>query len=98
MLVGVKKLEREIIDEIKEIRAGFPELGIVLLFLFYNPEGIQFLRNLAITAKAGMAVFLKQSLDRMEQLVTLTMAVSEGQVILDPALTSLQLTESQRSL
>ena len=97
LLVGVKKLEQDIIDEIKQIRADFPNLGVVLLFLFYSPEGIQLLRKLAIKAKAGMAVFLKQSLDRMEQLCALTMAVNEGQVILDPALTSLLLTESQRN-
>jgi len=93
LLVGVKKLEQDIIDEIKQIRADFPNLGVVLLFLFYSPEGIQLLRKLAIRAKAGMAIFLKQSLDRVEQLFGIITSVSEGQIILDTAFTSLMFAE-----
>ncbi|MFC1870561.1 LuxR C-terminal-related transcriptional regulator [Chloroflexota bacterium] len=95
LLVSTKKLERNIIEGLQEIRSEFPRIGIVLLLMLYNAENVQLVRNLAARAEAGMAVFLKQSVDRVDQLYGIIMSVSEGQVILDPALTSLMFAEKQ---
>ena len=45
-----------------------------------------------------MAIFLKQSLERKEQLHRITMSVSEGQIIIDPALTNLMFAEKEETL
>ena len=95
LLLSTKKLERNVIEELKEIRVDFPRIGIVLLLMLYNAENVQLVRNLAARAGAGMAVFLKQSLDRVDQLYGIIISVSEGQIILDPALTSLMFAEKQ---
>jgi DNA-binding NarL/FixJ family response regulator len=44
------------------------------------------LRRLALSGESGMALFLKQSLDNVDQLCRTILAVSQGQVILDPPL------------
>ncbi|MFC1870559.1 LuxR C-terminal-related transcriptional regulator [Chloroflexota bacterium] len=95
LLVGVKKTDKNIIGELAQIRADFPRLGLFLLFVFYNTLDLQLLRSLATKAGAGMAVFLRQSLDRADQMRGIIRSVNEGQIILDPALISLLLPEKR---
>lgn len=89
LLIGAKRLQRDIIQELEWIRAHDPGIGIVLLLVLYDAEGIQSLRSIAAKGEGGMALFLKQSLDQIEQLSGIIMAVSQGQVILDPAVATL---------
>jgi len=93
LLLSTKKLEKNIIDELEQIRIAYPHVGIVLLLVFYTAQDIELLRKLALAGKGGMALFLKQSLDLTEQLFGIIMSVSRGQIILDPLLTSFLLME-----
>ena len=86
MLLSVKKLDIEIIEELERIRNSYPKMGIVILIIFYSSQDIELLRRLALCGESGMALFLKQSLDKVEQLCQFILAVSQGQVILDPPL------------
>jgi DNA-binding NarL/FixJ family response regulator len=86
MLLSVKKLDTEIIEELEKIRNAYPRMGVVILIVFYSSQDIELLRRLALCGESGMALFLKQSLDKVEQLCRTVMAVSQGQVILDPPL------------
>ncbi|MGD1119141.1 MAG: response regulator transcription factor [Dehalococcoidales bacterium] len=86
MLLSVKKLDKNIIEELEKIRNTFPRMGIVMLIVFYSSQDIELLRRLALCGESGMALFLKQSLDKADQLSRTIMAVSQGQVILDPPL------------
>ena len=86
MLLSVKKLDKEVIGELEKIRNAYPRMGIVILIVFYSSQDIELLRRLALCGESGMALFLKQSLDKVEQLCRTVMAVSQGQVILDPPL------------
>jgi DNA-binding NarL/FixJ family response regulator len=86
MLLSVKKLDTNIIEELEKIRSSYPRMGIVILIVFYSSQDIELLRRLALCGESGMALFLKQSLDRVEQLCRTILAVSQGQVILDPPL------------
>jgi len=86
LLLSVKKLDAGIIEELERIRAAHPLMGIVILIIFYSSQDIELLRRLAIRGESGMALFLKQSLDTVDQLCRTVMAVSQGQVILDPPL------------
>ena len=82
-----KKLKiKNIIDELERIRNANPRMGIVILIVFYSSQDIELLRRLALCGESGMALFLKQSLDKIEQLCRTIIAVSQGQVILDPPL------------
>lgn len=93
LLLGTKKLEENIIEELEQVRLGNSKLGIVLLLVSYNDENIRLLRRLALRGAGGMALFLKQSLDQIEQLCGIIQAVSQGQVILDPPLATLLFAE-----
>jgi DNA-binding NarL/FixJ family response regulator len=86
LLLSVKKLDNGIIEELENIRNSYPKMGIVILIIFYSSQDIELLRRLALRGESGMALFLKQSLDTIDQLCRTILAVSQGQVILDPPL------------
>ena len=86
LLLSVRKLDINIIEELEKIRNANPRMGIVILIVFYSSQDIELLRRLALCGESGMALFLKQSLDKVEQLCRTIVAVSQGQVILDPPL------------
>jgi DNA-binding NarL/FixJ family response regulator len=86
MLLSIKKLDSDIIEELEKIRNSHPKMGIVILIVSYSSQDIELLRRLALCGESGMALFLKQSLDKVEQLCQTVLAVSQGQVILDPPL------------
>jgi len=91
LLLSTKRLDQNTIDELEQIRLAYPQIGIVLLLMLYNTQDIESLRKLALAGNGGMALFLKQSLDLTEQLCGIISAASQGQIILDPVLTSLLL-------
>ena len=91
ILLSSKKFDSNIIDGLEQIRRDYPGVGIVLLFVSYSPDDIEILRRLAVRRDGGMAVFLRQSLDQIEQLVGIIGAVGHGQIILDPVLATLML-------
>jgi len=93
LLVGTKQLQSDLLGELELIREQNPCIGIVLLLVSYDTDVIQTLRRIAFKGEGGMALFLKQSLDRIEQLSGIIMAASQGQVILDPALASFMFAE-----
>jgi DNA-binding NarL/FixJ family response regulator len=86
LLLSVKKLEINMIEELERLRNSYPRMGIVILIIYYNSQDIDLLRRLALCGESGMALFLKQSLDKVDQLCRTILAVSQGQVILDPPL------------
>jgi len=86
LLLSVKKLDAGVIEELERIKSDYPRMGIVILIIFYSSQDIELLRRLALRGESGMALFLKQSLDTVDQLCRTVMAVSQGQVILDPPL------------
>jgi DNA-binding NarL/FixJ family response regulator len=88
LLLSIKKLNRSNIEELEQIRTDYPKIGIVLLLMFCSAQDIELLRRLALQGEGGMALFLKQSLDQIEQLCRTVLAVNQGQVILDPPLAS----------
>ena len=88
LLLGIKKLDRNTIEQLEQIRADYPKIGMVLLLMLCSAQDIELLRSLALKGEGGMALFLKQSLDQIEQLCQTILAVNQGQVILDPPLAS----------
>jgi DNA-binding NarL/FixJ family response regulator len=93
LLLSTKKLERNSIAELEQIRVDNPKIGLALFLVSYIMEDIELLRKLALRGEGGMALFLKQSVDLTEQLRGIIIAVSQGQVILDPTLTAFLFAE-----
>jgi len=86
MLLSIKKLDLDTIEELEKIRNAYPRIGVVILIVYYSSQDIEMLRKLALCGESGMALFLKQSLDKVQQLYRTIVAVNQGQVILDPPL------------
>ncbi|MHB8105499.1 MAG: LuxR C-terminal-related transcriptional regulator [Dehalococcoidales bacterium] len=86
MILSIKKLDPDTIEELEKIRSSYPQIGIVILIVYYSSQDIELLRKLALCGESGMALFLKQSLDNIQQLYRTILAVNQGQVILDPPL------------
>jgi len=93
LLLSVKGLNKQIIEEISEIRSANPHCGIVLLLTHYTTKDVESLRRMTLFGSGGLALFLKQSLDVTEQLRSIIEMVSMGQVILDPLLSAHLLSE-----
>lgn len=93
MLVSVKKCDANIIEGLRQIRADCPKIGIVLLLTFCNMQDAELLRKFILRSKGGLALFLKHSLDKVEQLCNAIMETREGQVVLDPLLVNMILWE-----
>lgn len=95
LLIGMKRLDSVMITELENIRETFPHMGVVLLLTVYDLESLKMLRQQMSGNMAGMAVFMKQSLEKVYQLTGVIESVSERHVILDPALTNLLLADKQ---
>lgn len=89
VLLSIKKLQKNAVDELEQMWLDCPGIGIVLLLVFCSAQDAELLRQLALKGKGGMALCLKQSLDQVEQLYRTILAASQGQVVLDPALATI---------
>jgi len=86
LLLGTGRLDSQFIEELQEFRGCHPEIGLIILFSQYSNQDIEALRKLALKGASGLAVFLKQSLKEIEQILGIILAVTRGNIILDPTL------------
>jgi DNA-binding NarL/FixJ family response regulator len=96
LFISVKRLDQKFVEDLKQVRSDFPNLGFVISFISYNAQNIISLRKLTALSQTGMALLLKQSVDRAEQLCSVIKAVNEGQVILDSLVTELIFAEKDQ--
>jgi DNA-binding NarL/FixJ family response regulator len=96
LFISIKRLDQKIVEDLRQIRITYPKLGFVISFISYNAQNIIALRKLTAVSQTGMALLLKQSVDRAEQLCSVIKAVNEGQVILDSLVTDLIFSEKEQ--
>jgi two-component system, NarL family, vancomycin resistance associated response regulator VraR len=84
LLMGTKRLDNYLFQQIEHICAAHPGLGIVLLLTAINDSDSGLMRKLIQKCHSGIAIYLKQSLDNPKQLHDILTAISRGQVIFDP--------------
>jgi DNA-binding NarL/FixJ family response regulator len=84
LLMGTKRLDTHIFQEIEHVCTSHPGLGIVLLLTNVNDADNALLRKLVQKCHSGIAIYLKQSLDNPKQLHDIIISISRGQVIFDP--------------
>lgn len=92
ILRGVSRPSRSDFEELARLRQMHPGTGIVLLLGAYDKQDIDTLREIAVRSEGGLAVSLRQSLHRTEQLLGIINAAASGQTILDPLVANLMLT------
>ena len=84
MLLGVKTVKQETVEKLDMLRQACPGVGIVLLFAFYDMQGIKALREFSKESSSGCAYLLKHTVDTVEQLTQVIFSVVEGRIIIDP--------------
>ena len=84
MLLGVKNVQKETVEKLDMLRQACPGVGVVLLFAFYDVQGIKALREFSKDTSSGCAYLLKHTVDTVEQLTQVIFSVVEGRIIIDP--------------
>ena len=84
MLIGVKAVQPDTVENLEILRDACPRVGLVLLFAFYDDLGIKALREFSRDASVGRAYLLKHTVDTVEQLTQAIYSVAEGRIIVDP--------------
>lgn len=84
VLMGVKALRTSTVEKLEALRDAHPNLAVVLLFAFYDTQGIKALRDFSNSASAGYAYLLKHNVDTANQLAQVVHAVAQGRIIVDP--------------
>ena len=84
MLLGVKMAEGATVEKLEKLREACPDLALVLLFAFYDSQGIKALREYSKNTSSGSAYLLKHTIDTAEQLTQVILSVAEGRIIIDP--------------
>ncbi len=84
LLLGVKTVQPDTVEKLVLLREACPQVSLVLLFAFYDIQGIKALRGFSQGASAGCAYLLKHTIDTVEQLTQVVSSVAQGRVMLDP--------------
>ena len=84
MLLGVKALRPSTVETLETLRDACPNLAVVLLFAFYDAQGIKALREFSRDVGVGRAYLLKHTIDTVDQLTHAISSVAEGRMIVDP--------------
>ncbi len=95
LLLNVTNLDAEAAALIKQLRRDFPTLALIASFLFYQPPDLRALRPLVVGTAAGAALLLNHAANPDTDIVTLVRAVAAGEVYIDPALTTILLTDRE---
>jgi len=93
LIIGTKRINAHLFQELENVCALHPRTGIVLLLTSVSTDESVLLRKLISKCRSGIAVYLKQSLDNMRQLHDIIHSIGRGQVILDPAVAASILME-----
>ncbi|MBI2868670.1 MAG: response regulator transcription factor [Chloroflexi bacterium] len=86
LLFSARRMTPDVMASLDRIRSEHPSMGVILLMMSCHAEEAETLRRMAATGEGGLAFYFKYSLDATEQLFGIIRAVSQRQVILDPAL------------
>ena len=84
LLMGVKALRPSTVERLQTLRDAHPDMAVVLLFAFYDIQGIKALREFSRDVSVGRAYLLKHTIDTVEQLAQAISSVAEGRMIVDP--------------
>ena len=84
LLLGLKELQPSTEKKLEVVRGLFPDIGLVLLFAYYDSTGIKALREHSSAASGGYAHLLKHNIDTADQLGQVVYAVAQNRIIVDP--------------
>jgi DNA-binding NarL/FixJ family response regulator len=84
LVLGTRKFNADLYQEIEQVCAGHPLISIVLLMTASSDGEARLLRKLIQKCRSGLGIYLKQSLDNPKQLFDIISSVHQHQIVLDP--------------
>ena len=97
IIVGVKALREDTVDELSTLRRARPDLGLVVLFARYKASGIDALRGFFSDTSVGFACLQDRTVDAAAQLARIVRAVALGRFVMDPRVMA-EITEADDAL
>jgi len=95
LLISIKQFSESVFQHICDIKAKNKDLGIILIVLATNANYVDLMKKLVSSNTAGMALFMKESLDLTDQLLSIIQSVHRGQVIFDPGISAKLLSDKK---
>lgn len=83
MFIGTRSLTTALVANLRELRRHAPNTGLVLLSFAYDARAVGVLREFSKHTVAGCAYLLKRTVNTVEQLAEVILAVAEGRIIID---------------
>mgnify|MGYP001586177900 CR=1 FL=1 len=97
LIIGTRILNGHLCEKLEDIRTNHPHVGLVGLITAAGDDEIKMLRKIAQKCRSGICIYLKQSLDNLQQLRDMVRSVKQGHVVLDPAIAGTMLIEKTES-
>jgi DNA-binding NarL/FixJ family response regulator len=93
LVLGTRKFNTDLYQEIEQVCSSYPLVSIVLLMTASIDVEAKLLRKLIQKCHSGLGVYLKQSLDNPKQLLDIIRSVHQHQIVLDPEVANTILME-----
>ena len=93
LLISLKHLDENTFKNISDIKTQNKDIGIILIVLSAGANQVELMRKLVSSNTAGLALFMKKSLDLTDQLLSIIQSVYRGQVIFDPIISAKLLSD-----
>ena len=97
LILGTREFTSTLFKELLNVCNEYPKMGLVIFITSSGGEEAGLLRKLVQKRRNGIAIYLKQSLDKTEQLHDIILSVRRGQVVLDPNVASCILMEKNEN-
>jgi two-component system, NarL family, response regulator LiaR len=95
-MVGCKYISKDILKELNKLQSQYPRMGIVLLASILKYDDLLLIKQHIEGARSPFGFLFKKSLTRTEQLFSIISLVNMGQQVIDPTLSNLMLSDSDR--
>jgi two-component system, NarL family, response regulator LiaR len=95
-IVGCKYISKDLLKELNKLQSQYPRMGIVLLASILKYDDLLLIKQHIEGSRSPFGFLFKKSLTRTEQLFSIISLVNMGQQVIDPTLSNLMLSDSDR--
>jgi two-component system, NarL family, response regulator LiaR len=95
-LAGCKYISKELLKDLAKLQKQFPGMGIVLLASVLKRDDLLIIKQYIEGSGSAFGFLFKKSLTHTEQLFSIISLVNMGQMVIDPSVSNLILTDAER--
>jgi two-component system, NarL family, response regulator LiaR len=95
-LAGCKYITQDLLNALSKLQNEFPGMGIVLLASVIKNDDLKLFKQHLESTKSPFGFLFKKSLTHSEQLFSIISLVNMGQLVIDPSLSKLMVSDRER--